>query len=79
VKLLNAAWSTYQREVMERCSPEQVLAIRRAFYAGAQIAALLIEQIGTLDAEEAAQYLEALEGEMAVFLATVGTTLEARI
>ena len=77
---LRDAWSSFKRDVVPAsASATQRQEMRRAFYGGAQSMMVMLQILQDMPADARAQITLLLKGELATFVATVGTSLEERM
>lgn len=73
-------WLAAREQVLPKGStPEQELEVRRVFFVGALCLHQGQEGFAVLDEAAREQFNQAVRQELAVFRATVGTELEARV
>lgn len=77
---LAEAWATFARLQLPADLPDDArLMLRRCFYAGAYSLDTLLKGCCAMDAGEADHCQDVIEGEITMFAATFGSTLEGRV
>lgn len=78
--VLATAWQTYAAKLLPAdITPTQLRDARRAFYAGAYSMLTLLKAGAELPEDDREHFKATLRGEVAMHMATVGSTLEGRV
>ena len=76
---LHSSWSLFMQWRLPGMPDEDLMEFRRAYYGGASAMWTLLQHIAELPAPDRAGAINALQAEITMHLATVGSVLEGKL